>query len=81
MEIRKLSYYPINLTSYYPKLTVFIFLQIPHRSVKKGGAFGFVEFPSVALAKAAFDAAKGLKIDGNPATVRSVRTVLPDGKI
>ena len=45
-------------------------LQIPPRSVKKGGAFGFVEFPSVALAKAAFDAAKGLKIDGNPATVR-----------
>ena len=48
-------------------------MQIPPRSVKKGGAFGFVEFPSVALAKAAFDAAKGLKIDGNPATVRSAR--------
>ena len=46
---------------------------IPPQCVNKGGTFGFVKFPNVALAEAELYAAKGLKIDGNPATVNFVK--------
>jgi hypothetical protein len=42
---------------------------IPMRSEKKGKTFAFVQFRSPVDAKAAFDAAKKLVVDGNPVTV------------
>ena len=46
---------------------------IPPPSVRKVGTLGFVNFSTVEMATTALDAAKGLKIDGNPATVNFVK--------
>merc|ERR1712080_240469 len=43
--------------------------EIPQSSVKKGSTYGFVQFSEPAHAKAAFDDAQNLNIDGHHSTV------------
>merc|ERR1719186_2545137 len=55
-----------DLKSMFPKASK---AEIPQSSVKKGSSYGFVQFSEPAHAKAAFDDAQNLNIDGHHITV------------
>jgi len=56
----------VDLKSMFPKASK---AEIPQSSVKKGSSYGFVQFSEPAHAKAAFDDAQNLNIDGHHITV------------
>merc|ERR1719186_639012 len=56
----------VDLKSMFPKASK---AEIPKSSVKKGSSYGFVQFSEPAHAKAAFDDAQNLNIDGHHITV------------
>jgi len=55
-----------NLKEMFPKAGT---AEIPQKSRRKGTSFGFVQFSSAADAKAAFDAAQDLSVNGHKITV------------
>ena len=55
-----------NLKGMFPKCAS---AEIPRVGKKKGSAYGFIQFSSPSDAKAAFDAAQNLEVNGHPITV------------
>lgn len=55
-----------NLKQMFPKCSQ---AEIPSNAKKKGTAYGFIQFSTPSDAKAAFDAAQGLEVNGFPITV------------
>jgi len=60
-----------NLKEMFPKAG---HAEIPQKSKKKGTSFGFVQFSNAADAKAAFDAAQDLSVNGHKITVLYAKT-------
>merc|ERR1711915_375947 len=55
-----------NLKAMFPKCSS---ADLPATAKKKGAAYGFIQFSSPSDAKAAFDAAQNLEVNGHPITV------------
>jgi len=61
----------VNLKDMFPKA---VHADIPQKSKKKGTSFGFIKFSNVGDAKAAFDAAQDLSVNGHKITVLYAKT-------